>query len=472
MINQVYVMEKTGIPINAFGGINKLHTRQPGQPSTGKNFYVRNGSLYTREGCSVLSGTPFTNPISSIHSAGKVQVTTRLLVEEGSKLWHTLDGVNWSAIKTDVAGNTYSSTVWSIPQGDAFLILVSGSQGLVYDIAAGMLSNLQNLDGDPPNFEFVTTWRGFVWGWAPNYPCSNQIRFCGYDKDERISIDYWPLDFAIVTSSDPAEPVLAAHDFNTHLFILTSRGYYRVYGYSEDNFEVGIGGEKGLYAVRCSAKVGEAVIWLGEDKKVYAYTGTSAYPISQPVDELLAQESFSYVRAYCFGDQFWLVFTNLTAGTTRAYVFDIQEKAWFIYEYPVAIRCSCLHGDYMSEGVPYFGLHDARILKIGGATDLGNPITTEFVLGPFYIDSRKFKAKRIWFNAEPQNNFILNVSTVCGQNDETEQGSVEFEAGGQTTKEVKLSGVKDRDISIKVSTTDRIDHLQAAEVVIVPRELK
>lgn len=126
----------------------------------------------------------------------------------------------------------------------------------------------------------------------------------------------------------------------------------------------------------------------------------------------------------------------------------------------------------MSEGVPYFGLNDARVLRIGGTTDLGNSIATEFVLGPFYIDSRKFKVKRIWFNAEPRSNFVLDVSTVCGQEDEVGQGNVEFEVGGQTTKEVKLSGVKDRDISIKVSTTDRIDELQGAELIIVPRELK
>lgn len=465
-------MDKQGISIFSFGGINKLHTRGPGQPSTGKNFYVSNGSLYTREGCSVLSGTPFTNPIRSVHSAGMVQVTTRLLVEESSNLWRTLDGTNWSAIKTNVSGNSYSSTQWDFPHGASYLVLGSGSQGLKYDIAADTLSNLINEDGDPPNFEFVVTWRNRVWGWAPNWPKAHLIRFNGTDKDGNLSLDWWPLDYVRSPSLGAQDPVLAAHPFGTHLFVLTKNGYSRIYGQSEDNFEANPGGEEGLYGVRCSALVGEAVIWLGEDKKVYAYTGTSAYPISQPVDELLIQESFSYVRAYGFGNQFWLVFANLTAGTTRVYVFDMQEQAWFVYEYPVAIRCGCLHGAYMEAGRPHFGLHDARVLRIGGTTDLGNPVATEFTLGPFYIDSRKFKAKRIWFNAEPKNSFALSVSTVCGQEDEVDQSSVGFEVGGQTTKAIKLRGVKDRDISISVSTTDRINHLQSAEVVIVPKELK
>jgi hypothetical protein len=210
-------MGKTGVPISAFGGINKLHTRQPGQPSGGKNFFVRNGSLYTREGCSVLSGTPFSSPIKSIHSAGKVQVTTRLLVEEGTKLWRTLDGINWSTIKADVAGSGYSSTQWDYPYGASYLVLASGSQVLKYDIASDVLSNVINNDGDPPNFEFVTTWRNRVWGWAPNYPNSHLIRFNGTDENGDLSLDWWPLDYARSPSLGAQDPVLAAHPFGTHL---------------------------------------------------------------------------------------------------------------------------------------------------------------------------------------------------------------------------------------------------------------
>lgn len=469
-------MEKTGVPINAFGGINKLHTRQPGQSSTGKNFYVRNGSLYTREGIVLLAGTPFTHQIRSIHSAGKVQITTRLLVEEGANLWHRLaDGEAWVKIKSNVAGNGYSSTTWSIPQGDAFLILVSGSQGLVYDIAAGTLANLINNDGAVPNFEFVTTWRGFVWGWAPNWPDSNLIRFCGYDTNKRVSIDYWPLDFAINPSDDPGEPVLAAHPFGSHMFILTQRGYYRIYGYSEDNFEVSRGGEIGMYAVRCSSVFDGGIIWLGHDKKVYVYSGTSAYSISEPVDELLQAEpvtAFGYATTYAVGNQFWLVLPNRTAGTTRVYVFDLVEKAWFIYEYSVAIKCGCLFGDYMSPEVPHFGLHDTRVINVGGTTDLGTVITVDFTLGPFYIDSRKFKLKRVWFNSEPRNDFTLSVSTIIDQDDEREQGEVEFETGGQVARALKISGVKGQNVSLKVLTTDKINELQGATLVIVPKNLK
>ena len=468
--------EKGSIEFQYFSGINKLHTRQPGQLSAGKNFYTKSGSMYTRDGITLLAGTSFTNPIRSIHSAGKVGITTRLLVEEGSNLWHRLDaGGAWEKIKSDVVGNGYSSTIWSIPQGDAFLILASGSQGLVYDIAAGTLSSLINNDGDVPNFEFVTTWRGFVWGWAPNWTDSNLIRFCGYDTDQKVSIDYWPLDFAINPSENPEEAVLAAHPFGSHMFILTPRGYYRIYGYSEDNFEVSRGGEIGLYAVRCSSIFDSGIVWLGHDKKVYLYSGTSAYPISQPVDELLQAEPaavFGYATAYAVGGQFWLALPDLTAGTTRIYVFDLVEKAWFIYEYSVAIKCGCLFGNYMGAEIPYFGLHDNRIISVGGDTDLNVAITTEFSLGPFYIDSRKFKLKRVYFNAEPRNDFTLSVSSVLDQGDEQEQGEVVFETGGQIAKDLKISGVKGQNVSLKITTPDKIDELQSATLVIVPKSLK
>jgi len=468
--------EKESIGVQYFGGINKLHTRQPGQLSAGKNFYTKSGSMYTRDGITLLADTPFTNPIRSIHSAGKVQTTTRLLVEEGGNLWHRLHTAgDWEKIKSNVAGNGYSSTAWSIPQGNAFLILASGSQGLVYNIAAGTLSNLINNDGAVPNFEFVTTWRGFVWGWATNWPGSNLIRFCGYDTNQKVSIDYWPLDFAINPSEDPGEPVLAAHPFGSHMFILTPRGYYRIYGYSEDNFEVTRGGKIGVYAVRCSSIFDNSIVWLGQDKKVYLYSGTSANPISEPVDELLRVESaarFVYATTYAMGNQFWLVLPDVTAGTTRVYVFDLTEKAWFVFEYSVVIKCGCLFGSYMDIETPYFGLYDNRVLSVGGTTDLGEAITSEFNIGPFYIDSRKFKLKRVYFNAEPRNDFTLSVSTVTDQDDEQEQGDIEFEAGGQVAKDLKISGVKGQNVSLRVSTTDKINELQSATLVITPKSLR
>jgi len=470
-------VNKTPISVITFGGINKLHTRQPGEISTGKNFYTSNNSLYTRDGLAALSGTPFVSPVRSIHSAGKVQVTTRMLVEEGANLWHSIDLLtSWEKIKSNVGGNGYSSTTWSIPQGDAFAILVSGSQGLVYDIAAGTLSNLINNDGDVPNFEFVTTWRGFVWGWAPNWPNSNLIRFCGYDTDERISIDYWPLDFAINPSRDASEPILAAHPMGSHMVILTPKGYYRIYGYSEDNFEVTPAGEAGLYGTRLSCVVGSTLFWLGADKRVYIYSGTSAYSISQPIDEFLQNEpelSFSNIWSFSYRNQFWLVLPNVTTNTTKIYIFDLNEKAWFIYGYTdITLKCGCILGNYLDAGSIYFGLHDNRIAKVTGDADFGIPVLTEFVLGPFYIDSRKFKLKRIYFNAEPRRDFTLNVSTVLDQDDEVEQGEVEFEVGGQVAKDLKISGVKGQNISLKVSTTDKINELQGATLVIVPKNLK
>lgn len=463
------------IEIPAFGGINKLHTRQIGQSSSGKNFWTHNGVLYTREGTTLLSETPFTSAIRSIHSAGKAQISTRLLVEEGTKLWHRLaEGYSWEAIKSDVAGNKYSSTIWSTPDGTNYLLLGSGLQMLKYDIGAATLESMVNLDGVMPNLEFMVTWKGRVFGWAPNFSYGNLLRFCGYDPAKNVSIDYWPEDFAIDPSGTASEPVLNAIPAQTHLLVLTNRANYRIYGDNEDNFSNSPGSNIGVYAVRCSDFAGDYAIFLGEDKKVYAYSGTSPYSISQPVDEFLVLESYADVWARGMGNRFWLMFPDATNGITTAYVFDTIEQAWYIHVIPAVLKCRCMYGGYLETEYPYFGLNDSRVLWLNpnATTDFGNPITTEFTLGPFHIADAKFKAKSFWINAEPRNDFSLDVYSQVDDKDEQGPKTVDFTTGNEVTKKVRLIKAKGRNLSLRITTTDKINELQHASVTVKPGQVK
>lgn len=476
---------KRALPVKAFGGINKLHTRDLGQASEGKNFWTRNGVLVTREGCSLVSTPSFTSSIESIHSAAKVGMTTRLLVEEGTNLWHTLDGINWSTIKTDVAGNGYSSVSYY-----GYLILVSGSQMLAYDIGAATIAPLQNTD-DPtipvPDMEFITVHKDILFGWAPHFSPADTIHFNGYEKDADGKIlgrskDAWPADFAIKVPDGSGSPVMACIPAGTHLLILTQRSYWLLYGDNEDNFSLVPGGATGVYSERCAAKVGDYAVWLGLDehgvKRVYAYSGTQPYVISQPVEELLNNlpaAAFANVRTYGFGAQFWLVLPDTTTNTTKAFVFDTQDKEWYYHEYPAAFMCTALHGDYMGRQYIHLGTHDARVVRLdSSSTDLGNPITTEFKIGPVHLDgANKFKVKRIWFNAEPRNDFSLDVYASTDAGAESGLYSVSFTAGGQKTQQVKLQGDnKGRDIYLRVVSTDRINELQSFTLTVVPKAVK
>ena len=477
-------MEKQAISIRAFGGINKLHTRELGQASEGKNFWTRNGALVTREGCSLVPDTPFISPIRSIHSAAKVQVSSRLLVEESGKLWHRLyEGGSWQTLLDSVSGNGFSSTTYY-----EHLILVNGSQKYAYDIGAGNIAPLLNLeDGNVPDMEFITVHKDILFGWATNYAPVDTIHFNGYEKDANGKIlgrskDSWPPDFTIKVSGDAGTPVLNCISLGTHLLILTQKGYWLLYGDNEDNFILVPGGAIGVYNARLSAKVGDIAIWLGFDehgiKRVYAYSGTTPYVISQPIEELLNElptSLFSRAHAYGFGTKFWLILPDTQANTTKAFVFDTEEKQWYLLEYPVAFAYACLYGDYMERQHIYFGTHDARLVMLDDSpTDFGNPIVTEFRIGPIHLDgAQKFKAKRLWVNSEPRNDFSLDVYTSSDASEESGPYTVSFTAGGQKTQQVKLQGGnKGRDIYLRVNTLDKINELQSFSLTIVPKAVK
>lgn len=472
--------EKTALSVSSFGGINKLHTRELGQASEGKNFWTRNGALRTREGSSLLPSVPFTSSIRSVHQATKAQIAPRLLVEEESKLWR-YNGSGWQQLLSGVSGSGFSSVMYY-----DHLILVNGLQKYAYDVAGDTIAPLQNLDsggGGVPDMEFITAHKGILFGWGPHFADScDVVWYNGYLKDAdgkilEISKDVWPADHYLEISTDEGTSVYACVPSGTHLLVLTNYSYYLVYGDRHENFSVTPGGAVGVYSPYCVAKVGDYTMWLSLDefgvKRVYAYSGTQPYVISQQVEEFLndlPKAAFAYAKAYGFGTKFWLILPDTQANTTRAFIFDTEEKQWYIHEYPAAFNCACLY-----DGNVHFGTNDARIVKLDDSpTDFGNPITTEFKIGPVHIeDARKFKLKRLWINAEPRNDFTLDVYTSSDAGDEAGPYTVTFTAGGQKTQFVKpRAGHKGKDVYLRVVTQDRINELQSFSLTILPKSLK
>jgi len=92
--------DKIPIEIKSYGGINTLPSRQLGQPSAGKNFYTKNGELYTRPGLLEIDNPPsLSSPIYAIHSCKQAQLTERLIVQSGSELHHRPDELgSWSLV--------------------------------------------------------------------------------------------------------------------------------------------------------------------------------------------------------------------------------------------------------------------------------------------------------------------------------------------------------------------------------------
>lgn len=456
--------------IRAFGGINANHNRQLGELSKGKNFYTSSGSLITRNGCSLVTPPANIGAIKSLHSAPKVSLDTKLLLEEGNKLWHkTTNAGAWTSIKADLNGTSLDSARWL-----DYIILVNGNQQLAYKVSDGTLAAITNSSGGAvPSMEYVITWRTRIYGWGPNFAESHLLRYCGTNADGDIIKDNWPPDHALDIGGETGSPILDCVSFPTHLLAFTRKGYARVYGSHGDGWEIYRSLGMGIYGPRLAAMVGEMAIYLGSDLKVYGNSGSTPIHISPSIDELLMKESFANVKAFGYLGQYWLIFSNTVANTSKAYVFDTSEKCWYIYEFPFAINSSCEFGNYLGQEYLYLGLNDFRIAKMDeSATDLGTAITTEFSIGPYEVESRQLKIKRLWLNAEPKNNFTLNVYTTTDLIAEEGPETLSFVTGNQNSGEVMLSGIRGQNVTHRITTTDKINELQKATIVVVPKGVK
>jgi len=455
-----------------FGGIDARHTRQPGNPSTGKNFYTKNGELFTRGGSTTVNTDPaFADRVFTINSAGKVGVSTRLLVEEGSNLWHTLyEGSTWSKLMDGtVEGNGFNSCRWQ-----DYFIMVNGSQMKAYNIAAGTLADL---GGSPPSLEDVVTWKNYIFGWAPNYINSNRLWYCGEDGGGNISKDIWPATNFLNIGGDVGAPVMKFVPCRDHAIALTFKGYFRVWGTPPIDLEKSYIGNINLYHGRLLASAADMPIWLGLEggyRRIYSYSGTVAMPISMPIEEMLQSYSsgtIDFSRAVGIANQWWLFVPILAENYTIAFVFDVTEKKWFIYEFPFIIRSACVHSNYMGREYIYCGLGAAVsskwAIKLGDyTTDAnGSAITTDFTLGPYDVFDAEITARTLYLNGKPRNDFSLNIYPRMDNEAEGPAIPMSFTTGQPVTQKIPLGTNYGYNLSLRISTTDKINALRKGSIV-------
>lgn len=490
--------ERTPIHIQVFGGINKSHTRELGQPSEGKNFWTRGGALYSRQGLKqlVTPGGPvnFGGPVNSLFSCKEAQVTERLIAQVQGDLYHSLlpSFEDFTLIQGGLSGYGHGNVYRE------HLIMSFGLQVLFYNVMSGVLSgDLTNVGA--PMCKFTSTWRDYLWtvpggSFAPSY----QLQFNGYqyepidpafpDDPPKIidrDITVWPENHNIKIHDGTG--VMGAIPFGSQLIIITEFGTWHLYGNNEDDFELIKGSTIGaLYSLfNVCALVADHPVWIGTDRKIYMFTGSVVEHISGPVDELMMQEKSKgilyYPRVYGFGQQLWIIIVkNLgleqePLNTTTAYVYDAQEGQWYVHEFGCHILSACMYDNKI-----HFGLKDGRIVYMdpsavdaeGNPTDLDGPVTTEFTVGPINIQSRRMKIKSANVMAEPYHDFALTIHSQIGQEGGVEQGAVEFSQGGQDTQRVKFASLKGKDLTLRFSSTDKIDELQSMTLVTTLKDVK
>ena len=466
---------KIPIEIKVFGGINTLPDRQLGQPSAGKNFYTVGGVLKTRHGLVAAPGiTALTKEIRSLHFAKMAQTSERFLAETVDGIYYYDDDLNaWDLRDSGYASNYgFSSAIWR----DA-IVLAGGNKMNLFGIETPTLTEDFTYGSESGAVgEGVAVFKDRVFLFGPNYAPSYKLKFNGYlyvyDEeaeeytDEIIDVDIlvWPDKYQI--PANDGDSILSVIPTGSSMFILTGNGYWHLYGNNEDDFEIIRQGNVGCYDLNHGQLVGDVICWLGKDKKVYVYTGSTAEHISLPIDKFLSAQTFNHtVKCYSFGNQFWIVFSG---ATTKAYVFDVHEKEWYIYEFPVNISAAC-----MRNGIIHFGLSTGAIVQFipTATTDIGTAITTELTLH-INVQSRKFKIRNANFKAKPGSNFSLNIYSKTDSSTELGPTTTSFLTGTEVTNEVKVNSGKGKDILLRVTTTNIINELTGCDISAVVGPLK
>ena len=479
---------RKNIPVSAFSGVNNLNIKDTTEIVTGKNFRTFQGELSSRKGNIILIEKIFDNAVKSIHSCGVPQMTSRILVQEGTNLWLKNGTDNWTLLDDTISSAQLNSTQWStFREGrDSQLVLSNGANNYVFNINAGTgiseLTNLSEISYDVPKMEKVTTHQGRVFGWSPNYAPANTIKFNDYivigedaDAKKYIDIDYWNPAFQI-DPSNINETTLEFVSFDTHGLALTNRGAYRLEGYDETNFSTSVVGKYPVYGMNCASKVANYIIYVGRDSnklKVYAYSGSDIVSIGEKIEEELNSRTFTKIFTIGHDGKFYIFMPD--ASDTKVFIFDTIEKQWYIDIYEKIFTCASIHHEnFLEKGFLYVGTDNGDLVKFDNTatTDFGvTTYSTEFEY-LLELGREKSKLKRIWITAEPKHNFTLNVVCQGDNNLETETFVCNFVEGEQMIHKLKIRRAKGSNMRIKFFTDDDIDKLVHVSFVVIPKKLK
>ena len=442
------------------------------------------GKLRTRDGCSLVV-SDFANPIKSIHSAPKVNMNTKLVVEVGTVIWHRVseEGV-WDDIQSDAASNYgYSSVLWTTVDStglaaDNLLLLAGGRRLYIYSIDTGTMGVWSNfspeMSGVMPKMDRIWKHEDSLFGCGLTDAYPNRIYVCGLDENGNISHEYWPEKNWFDVSTTAAEPALEGVSLGGHMIIFTTRKHYRVY-FSRDGEDISVDssevGKVGLYKMGCATKVGNLCIWLTQedgDFRVYAYSGSEALPISEKIESLFAGHSFTNVFCFENGGQFWLVLPNSPTGKTTVFVYDKGD--WFIYEYPFIINCAAGFGAVMGREYVHLGLNDKRISRIDDSEyDLDiHVIENDMTIGPISGEGNKIALKRLYLTAEPDYDLVIDVFGKSDGEDEISQDQLISDRNKLTTSDIRLSNVRGYNVSLRLNTYGTLRGVMGGRITVLP----
>ncbi|MGN7457894.1 hypothetical protein ACTHPH_24045 [Paenibacillus pasadenensis] len=355
-------------------------------------FSLKAPALSTRPGFSIVGG-----PIGARVLGLAAWKNRELHAVFADGTWRKLNGVGWDTLKSGLN----PSLEWSFANfkggySDTNLIGVNGANVMQrYDG-----TSVQDLANAPSGANYVDQHDNRLY-----VAIDNRVAYSGLNVADEWTIVGRPNDSSpgmIRKETYVGENIVGIKSGAGHATVFFPSSSWELYGTSPSDFAfVSVAEDIGCVNDQSITNLGGVMYFLSESG-IYTYSGgvRPSKAFSQPVQAHIDGMVKAALKYCCMGSDGRFLYVAIpTQSTTNAdtiLVWDSQEKSWWIWK-----GISPTHMLKMGETL-YMADAQGRVLRMGGATDAGQPINWEWQSKTFTAESMAMNLRwlRMWWTIE------------------------------------------------------------------------
>lgn len=320
---------------------------------------------------------------------------------------YRLNGSSWTAVYE--YSSTDNNRLWDAAMffdGSKLYFLDGSLQLREYDG-----STLTTLSNAPANSSYLTTHanRFYLAGRVDNLLSCSGL----HDASDWTSTNKYTGTAKIMVETPDGEMPTGLTSFSNHVILFKKYTMHELFGEDSTNFQVQNPYGLGCISDRSIVESGGLLYWLSTDG-VYVYGGGAApIKISDPIKKYISQINMNYAQHCCAGTDGRFLFLSLVTGSATipnvTLKYDLQTQAWWLMGFVATSY-------YLDGQQLYFGTSDGKIMKMGGQTYAGNPISWFIETKPFSESDETVRKAihKLWIVGDIEVGSTLNVAYAGG----------------------------------------------------------
>lgn len=347
--------------------------------------------------------------------------------------WYRFAGGSWGSL----ASGLNNQSEWSFANFDGSFpdIHLIGANG-VDPLKVYNGSTVTNLSGAPAGGSFIINYMNRLF-----CAVGNLVRASGLNlaTDWTSAAGNDTDSYSISVDTTDGETVNGLKPGIGHVTIFKPNSMHELFGADPSNVRIEpITFEVGAINNKCVVTL-NGVMYIIHRTGIYRYAGGTrpnrdfSQPVQWYIDNMNAE---GRLTSCCGTDGQKLYFSIPMASTVSPdtiLVYDPKFDMWCVWKGFMALHMAQSASDI------FMGANDTKVIKLGGSTDAGLPITWERISKPFGAEqlSRKIRWTRTWVVCDVPSGSTLNVHvspSPTGSNDWISAGSITPQTGVQSSR--------------------------------------